>query len=109
MRARVLCWPRALPRIVTVTGGVCGIPPTARAIAANVTSVGPTGAGNLRLYRGDGTPTATSALNFGAGQTRANNGVFPLAANASGTIAILPTVSGSGTVHAVLDVVGYFE
>ena len=95
-------------RLVTVTGGPCAIPPTARAIAANITSVASTGVGNLRLYPGDGTVPPTSALNFGAGQTRANNGVFPLAGNGNGTLAILATVGGSGTVHVVLDVTGFF-
>ena len=96
------------PRIVTVTGGSCGIPSTARAIAGSVTSIGPTGAGNLGLYAGDGAPPPTSALNFGSGQTRGNNGVFPLAGNGNGTLAIRATVTGSGTVNVVLDVAGYF-
>jgi cysteine-rich repeat protein len=70
--------------------------------------VGSTGGGNLRLYPGDGTSPLTSALNFAAGQTLANNGVFALAGNGTGTLAILATVTGSGTVHVVLDVTGYF-
>ncbi len=93
------------PRNVTMTG-VCGIPVNAESIAINVTAVGPTGAGNLRLYAGGGAVPVTSALNFGAGQTRGNNGVFPLAAN--GELAMLATVSGSGSLHVVVDVVGYF-
>lgn len=96
------------PRIVTVTGGSCGIPATARAIAGNVTSIGPTGGGNLSLYAGDGAVPPTSALNFSSGQTRGNNGVFPLAGNGNGTLAIRATVTGSGTVNVVLDVAGYF-
>lgn len=95
------------PRVVNVSDS-CGIPPAARAIAANITSVAPTGAGNLRLYPGDGIAPTASALNFSGGQTRANNGVFPLATNGNGTLAIVATVSGGGTVHAVLDVAGYF-
>lgn len=98
-----------VPRIVTVTGGTCGIPATARAIAGNVTSIGPTGAGNLSLYAGDGAPPPTSALNFSSGQTRGNNGVFPLAGSGNGTLAIRATVTGGGTVNVVLDVAGYFE
>lgn len=95
------------PRIVTVTGA-CTLPATARAIAGNVTSAGLTGAGNLNLYAGDGAPPLTSALNFGAGQTRANNGVFPLAGDGTGTLAIRATVTGGGTVNVILDVAGYF-
>src|SRR6266496_2115286 len=87
-------------RVVTVTGGSCGIPAIAGAIAVNITSVGSTDAGNLRLYPGDGAVPTTSALNFAAGQTRANNGVFPLAGNGTGTLAILATVIGGGTVRS---------
>lgn len=96
------------PRVVSVTSGSCGIPADARAIAANITSVAPTGLGNLRLYPGDGAVPSTSSLNFGVGQTRANNGVFPLAGNGDGTLGILATVAASGSVHVVLDVTGYF-
>jgi hypothetical protein len=95
-------------RLVTVTGGTCGIPAIARAIAANITSVAPTGGGNLKLYPGGGAVPPTAALNFSAGQTRANNGVFSLGGNGDGTLAILATVTGSGTVDAVLDATGYF-
>jgi len=95
-------------RVVTATGASCGIPAIAGAIAVNITAVGSTDAGNLRLYPGDGAVPTTSALNFAAGQTRANNGVFALAGNGTGTLAILATVIGAGTVHVVLDVTGYF-
>jgi hypothetical protein len=97
-----------VPRLVTVTGGSCGLPATAGAIAVNITAVGSTGGGNIRLYPGDGTEPLTSSLNFAAGQTLANNGVFALAGNGIGTLAILGTVTGNGTVHVVLDVTGYF-
>ena len=97
-----------VPRLVTVTGGPCAIPPMAKAIAANITAVGSTGRGNVRVYPGDGMSPLASALNFGAGQTRANNGIFALASNGDGTIAVLATVAGGGTVNIVLDIAGYF-
>ena len=50
---------------------------------------------------------ATSTLNFGTGQTRANNAV--LALGTGGQVAVLPSVTGGGTAHLALDVVGYFE
>src|SRR5260221_13184309 len=34
-------------RLVTITGGTCGIPSTAQPITANITSAGPTAGGNL--------------------------------------------------------------
>jgi hypothetical protein len=89
---------------------VCGIPETAKALAVNVTVVQPTAAGHLTLYRGEmTTPPAASTLNFGPGQVRANNAILRLAASAEGTLRILPFVTGGGTVHVLVDVVGYFE
>ncbi len=95
-------------RIVSLHGA-CGIPETARTIALNATVIQPTEAGYLALYPGDLAIPATSTLNFAAGQTRANNAVLPLAANGAGTLAITPFMAGDGTVHLIVDVVGYFE
>jgi len=44
-----------------------------------------------------------------AGQTRANNAVLALASNGAGTLSARASVGGSGTVHLILDVNGYFE
>jgi hypothetical protein len=89
--------------------GVCGIPATARVVAVNVTVLTPTGAGNLSFYAGDLAPSGTSTINFGTGQTRANNAILPLAFDGTGTIAVTPFVVGGGTVHLIVDVSGYFE
>ncbi len=89
--------------------GVCGIPATARALAVNVTVTQPTGAGHLVFYPGDVGPPAASTINFGPGQTRANNAILSLALNGTGTVNVSPAVTGNGTVHLILDVVGYFE
>ncbi|HEV7669326.1 MAG TPA: hypothetical protein VGS22_12435 [Thermoanaerobaculia bacterium] len=85
----------------------CGIPLTARAVAANVTVVGPTGPGVFTLYPNGSSPPATATLNFGAGQTRANNAILSLGPD--GAIAVSPFVAGGGQAHLVLDVAGYFE
>ena len=86
--------------------GRCGIPSSARAISVNVTVTGASAAGDLRL-RAAGTPqTLSSTLNYRAGQTRANNAVVGLG---SGGGLILRCVQVSGTVHAVVDVNGYFQ
>jgi len=86
--------------------GVCGIPATARALALNVTVTGPTGGGNLRLHSPDELLPATSTVNFGAGQTRANNAQVRL--GRTGTLSVFCSMA-TGTTHLVLDVVGYFE
>ena len=51
---------------------------------------------------------STTTLNFGVGQTRANNAVMRL--GLAGELAARATISGqpAGTVHVVVDVTGYF-
>jgi hypothetical protein len=90
-----------------VLTGTCGIPPEASSLSVNVTAVGGPGAGALEIYRGDGALAGVATIPFGAGQTRANNAVLRLAADGSGTVRVNAT--GSGPVHLVLDVNGYYE
>jgi hypothetical protein len=86
--------------------GTCGIPPTARAVALNITAVQPTTAGHFRVNPSGGGLPPASALNYSAGQTRAGNGVFMVGSD--GAITVRCSQS-SGTVHLVVDVSGYFE
>ena len=63
-------------------------------------------AGNLRLYpAGTGLPTVSS-INYAAGQTRGNNAIVSLGANAD--IAVR-CAQASGTTHFILDINGYFD
>jgi hypothetical protein len=87
--------------------GLCGIPPAARALSLNVTVLGGTGAGHIVLFPGGTAAPETSALNFSAGATRANNAILSLGGD--GALAVSPFVSGNGTVHVILDVTGYFQ
>lgn len=93
-----------------VLAGVCGIPATAKAAALNLTAISPTDDGFLTLWpSGESQPLATS-LNFRTGQTRTNNAI--LALGAAGAIDARPGIAGapdSGSVHLVIDVVGWFE
>jgi hypothetical protein len=93
---------------VVAAAGQCGIPATAKALSVNVTVVAPPGAGHLRFFPGNATPPGTSSINFGAGQTRANNAVLMLASSGSGTLAVLNNTA-AGTVHLIVDVNGYFQ
>jgi hypothetical protein len=93
-------------RRVLSVGGNCGVPANADAVALNATVTGPTAAGYLRLTPGNGL-SESSALNFSAGKTRANNSVVQLATDGTGTVAA--TNSSNGTVHLILDVTGYFQ
>jgi hypothetical protein len=91
---------------VFAVSGRCGVPATARAASVNVTVTGPTQPGDLRLYpAGTGAPFASS-VNYGTGQTRANNAVVPL--GVSGQLAI-HLDQAAGSVHLILDVNGYVE
>jgi hypothetical protein len=86
--------------------GVCTVPATAQAVSINVTVTSPTDPGDLRIYPAGTTPPLASAVNYGIGQTRANNAVVKL--GATGSLEVL-TDQGAGTVHFILDVNGYFE
>lgn len=86
--------------------GLCGIPPTAAAVVVNLTVVSPTAGGHLTLYPGGAPAPTSSTINFGPGQTRANNATLLL--GITGDLGVLNGMP-SGSVHVVLDVVGYFE
>jgi len=86
---------------------VCGIPATAKAISVNLTVTGAAAPGFVSLFPGNGIAPATSNINFGVGQTRANNAVVLLATNGNGSLAVLN--GAAGTVHFILDVNGYFQ
>ena len=86
--------------------GPCGIPASATSVALNVAVTGPTTAGNLALYPGGGSVPVTSALNYRAGQTRANNAIVRL--GPGGALAVFCNQT-TGSTHVILDVTGYFE
>ena len=93
---------------VVVAASRCGISATAQALSLNLTVVGAPGVGHLRLFPGNATPPGAAAINFSAGQTRANNAIIMLASSGTGTFA-LKSYTPSGAVHVVIDVNGYFE
>jgi PKD repeat protein len=88
--------------------GACEIPAGARALAANVTVISPTGAGNVSLYPGNYPQPVASTLNFMPGVTRSNQAFLPLATDGAGTLTALTSIAGSGNAHVVIDVSGYF-
>jgi hypothetical protein len=70
--------------------------------------VGPTRAGNLRLYAAGAALPNASVVNFAAARTRANNALAALGTGGQVTVQCdMP--SGAGTAHFVLDVAGYFR
>ena len=94
------------PRTFVLTAR-CGVPPTARALAANVTVTGGDGAGSLTIFSASRAKPGASVLAFGAGQTRAGQAILELRDPAP-TSVFCATPAGTGT-HLVIDVVGYFE
>jgi glucose/arabinose dehydrogenase len=92
-------------RVFTVAGQ-CGIPPTATVVSANLTVTEPTGPGHLVVLPSTGGSSEPSSINFGAGQTRANNAILTL--GPGGTI-VVRTGMAAGGVQFVLDVNGYFD
>jgi hypothetical protein len=92
--------------------GLCGIPPTAKAVSLSVTAVAPTmtptSSGSLRLFQGGIPAPNTSAISFSAGQNRANNAVIGVTQDGHGTIIVLADMP-SGVVDLVVDVNGYFQ
>lgn len=94
-------------KIVTATGA-CGIPADARAVVTNITVIGPTAAGSLTAYPGNLPAPNASEVSFRADVIRASSAVLPLASDGTGTLALLASLTGGGTVHLVIDVSGYF-
>ncbi len=89
-----------------VVAGQCGIPSGAVAVAFNFTVTQPTALGDLRIVpAGVGLPLV-SVMNWRPGQTRANNAIIPL--GPAGDI-VAHVDQGSGAVHFIIDVNGYFQ
>lgn len=87
--------------------GTCGVPANALGVVVNLTAVSPAASGFARLYAGDeAVPPLAQVLSFTAGRSRASIALVALAANGSGTAALM-NVSWAA-VDFVLDVSGYF-
>jgi hypothetical protein len=86
--------------------GSCGIPSSAKAVAANLAIVLPTDIGDLRLYPSSASAPMASTVNFKSGVVRANNAVVSLGSN--GQITVQCDML-SGATDFFLDVYGYFE
>ena len=91
---------------VFAAAGHCAIPPTAKTIAVNAVAVASSAVGNLRFYPPDRPAPGTAALTYPPGGTR---GSFALIALDESARFAARAVQASGTVHLVIDVMGYFE
>lgn len=89
--------------------GICDIPFTARAIAANLTIIEPAVNGSLVVWPANLPQPSTSVVSFQKGRTQMNNAVVPLATDGAGDIAAWISMEGGGTAHLIIDVTGYFQ
>jgi hypothetical protein len=89
----------------SLTGGACGVPSGAEAVAVNVTITEPSAPGNVNVFPGGTSPPITAILNYSAGATRGNNAVVQL--GAGGQVGV--RCSPSGSAHVIIDVNGYFQ
>jgi uncharacterized repeat protein (TIGR01451 family) len=108
---RVLPGPYGGPALVAgatrsfTVAGQCGVPSNATAVAVNIVATQGATAGYLVVHP-EGSPVPLiSTVNFRAGQTRGNNAILSL--SAAGEMDLTAGIA-SGTVHAILDVFGYF-
>lgn len=82
----------------------CGIPADAASLVANITVINPAQDGWLAAFA-QGTPwPGVSTMNYRPGRTRANNALIPL-----GDGGLTIRNGGSGPVHYLVDVTGYFR
>jgi predicted outer membrane repeat protein len=84
----------------------CGIPVGATSVSVNLTITGPTAQGYLTLNPAGIPPPLVSAINYRAGQTRANNAILVL--GQAGDF-VVSCGQATGTVNFILDVDGYFQ
>jgi hypothetical protein len=90
----------------TIVAGRCGVPVGATAVSLNVTVVSATAPGHLRVFPAKAGLPLVSTINYGAGQTRANNATVALSVD--GLLSIL-CQQATGGAQLILDVNGYFE
>ncbi len=96
--------------------GSCGVPVGAKAVLLNITATGATACGHLSAYDpavAMALPPATSTLNFRRGHAVANAATVPLSEGSVSAdladFALFVVVADEGTVHVIVDVVGYLQ
>jgi hypothetical protein len=91
--------------------GVPGGPTGAKAAVLNVTIVGPSNFGHLTIWPYNTAVPLVSTINFSAGEAAlANGAIVPLTNDASFNVSVSPAIGGgTGGVHLIIDVTGYFQ
>jgi hypothetical protein len=91
----------------------CGVPAdgTVKAVTLNITVVNPSSLGHLTAFPYNTSIPVVSTINYAAGEPALGNGaIVPVTNDASFQISVLPVLIGTGnTVHAIIDITGYFK
>ncbi len=95
-------------RTLTVSTASSVVPKTATAVVVNLTAVGPTAPTHLKAYGAGLAPLGTSVLNAPAGAVVPNLAIVRLTPDGGGNGRFSVT-NAAGTVHVLVDVVGWFE
>lgn len=82
----------------------CGVPAGAKQVTLKLTVAQGSGKGNVQLYPAGVTSPASGILRFARGETHTAGYTLPLG---NGGIALLPFVTGRGTVRVTVEVDGY--
>jgi hypothetical protein len=85
---------------------ICEIPPSAKAVAINLSVAMPSDSGDLRVYPAGQAAPLASAISFRPGIMRAGNAIIAL--SASGEISVQCDMP-AGSTHFFFDVYGYFQ
>ena len=88
------------------TGGGCGIPSAATAVATNVTVAGASGSGYLSGYPAGTSEPSTNFVTYKGGQNITANPILPLPVGSSPDLNIR---NHGAPTHVIIDVTGYYE
>jgi len=96
---------------INVAPASCGVSPSAKAVALNVTFVTPTLAGYLTIFPFNTSLPLVSTINAAVGEPAiANGAIVPLTTDPNFNISVYyGTAELGGTAHVILDVTGYFQ
>jgi hypothetical protein len=105
----VWIWDFGHPEYFPATEPANEVPPEAVALAFNLTAVGGRSAGNLRAFPANLTEIPrVSNVNWATGQVVANFAIVAAATGPNDRAAVAFHNASAGSVHAIVDIFGYF-
>jgi hypothetical protein len=102
-------WDFGIPDFFPSTEPANEVPPNAVAVAFNLTAVSGKSAGNLRAFPANLTTIPrVSNVNWATGQVVANFAIVAAATGGTDVVAVAFHNASAGSVHAIVDIFGYF-